>query len=47
MWQYLFESWSWSIGGLIVGYILGRTQRTMHEIKKKVDEIGDQDDDDT
>lgn len=45
MWQYTFESWAWSMGGLIVGFILGRTERTMREIKKKMDEIGDQHDD--
>jgi len=47
MWQYLFESWAWSLGGLLIGYLIGRTERTMREIKSKMDEIGDQDDDNT
>lgn len=44
---YFLNSWAWSIGGLVIGYLLGRTERTMREImelKKKVDEIGDHDD---
>lgn len=41
MWQYLFESWVWSIGGLTVGFFLGRTERNMREIKKRMDEMGD------
>jgi len=38
MWQYIFESWVWSIGGLVVGYSLGRAEREIREIKKKVEE---------
>jgi len=41
MWQYLFESWVWSIGGLVVGYFLGRTEREVREIKEKVVEDDD------
>lgn len=44
MWQYLFESWAWSLGGLVVGYVFGRTERTLREIKKRMDEIEDHDD---
>jgi hypothetical protein len=36
VWQYLFESSVWSVGGLIVGYTLGRTEREIRIIKKKV-----------
>lgn len=38
MWEYLYESSAWSIGGLVIGYILGRTEREVREIKKTVDD---------
>jgi len=34
--EYLMESSVWSVGGLIVGYVLGRTERGVWEIKRKV-----------
>lgn len=43
MWQYLFESWVWSLGGLVVGFLAGRAERNIRSIKKKVEA----DDDDT
>jgi uncharacterized membrane-anchored protein YhcB (DUF1043 family) len=27
VWQYFFESWLWSIAGLVVGYLIGRAER--------------------
>lgn len=32
---YLINSLSWSIGGLFVGYTLGRMRREVHEIKEE------------
>jgi hypothetical protein len=37
MLRYLFESWVWSIGGLVFGYVIGRTDREVRDIKKKVE----------
>ena len=36
MWEYLFESSAWSIGGLVIGYFFGRTERQLLNIKRKV-----------
>lgn len=36
MMQYLVESSLWSLGGLIIGYGMGRTEREVRSIKKKV-----------
>ena len=41
MWEYMFESSIWSLGGLVIGYVLGRTDRTVRDIKKKVEEDED------
>jgi hypothetical protein len=41
MWEYLFESSVWSIGGLVVGYVLGRADRNIRIIKRKVEEHDD------
>lgn len=41
MWQYLVESSIWSVGGLVVGYFLGRAEREIRDIKKKVEETDD------
>lgn len=41
MWAYLVESGTWSIFGLGVGYLLGRLDRQVTEINRKVD--GDND----
>lgn len=45
VWEYLTESALWSLGGLAIGYILGRTEREVREVLKKEDEYhGHQDD---
>lgn len=38
MWQYVFESWVWSIGGLVAGYMFGRTERQVRDLKRRLDE---------
>jgi len=40
MLRYLFESSAWSLGGLVLGYLVGRTEQDVREIKKKLG-IGD------
>lgn len=35
MWSYLAESSLWSLGGLFIGYILGRTEREVREVLKR------------
>jgi hypothetical protein len=41
MWQYLTECTMWSVGGLLIGFFVGRTEREIWEIKKKVGANGD------
>jgi hypothetical protein len=41
MWEYAINSGAWSIGGLVVGYVLGRMERQITDIKKRVDERDD------
>lgn len=36
MWEYVFESGSWSVFGLLVGYLVGRLERDVNDIKRKV-----------
>lgn len=42
MWEYIVESFMWSIGGLIVGYLLGRSERQLRDLKRKVEQRDDQ-----
>ena len=35
--EYVLESSAWSVGGLIVGYALGRTERAIWK-KRKIDD---------
>lgn len=41
MWEYLYESSIWSLGGLAVGYTLGRTEREVRGIKRTLEEQDD------
>lgn len=41
MLQYLTESAVWSLGGLFVGYVLGRTEREVREVLKKEEDRND------
>jgi hypothetical protein len=41
--EYLVESSLWSIGGLLLGYALGRLRRDVSAIRKKVEERDDDD----
>lgn len=38
MWSYITESSIWSLGGLFVGYMLGRTEREVRHLIAKEDE---------
>lgn len=38
MWNYIAESSLWSLAGLVVGYSLGRVERQINEINRKMDE---------
>lgn len=42
IWAYVVENAAWSLGGLGLGYLLGRTERNIRSISKDV-----HDDDDT
>lgn len=33
--EYLFESAVWSVGGLLLGYVLGKIERTVTDIWKR------------
>lgn len=35
LWLYAVNSLAWSAGGLFVGYLIGRTNREVHEIKEQ------------
>lgn len=37
MWQYVVESSLWSFGGLFVGWVLGKIERDVGFIRKKVE----------
>jgi Uri superfamily endonuclease len=39
VWSYVFESGVWSIFGLAVGVLIGRMERQVEDIKRKVDHI--------
>jgi hypothetical protein len=38
---YVANSAAWSLGGFVVGLLLGRTQREVHEIKEALTEDDD------
>lgn len=38
MWEYVLNSAAWSAGGLVIGYFLGRMERQISDIKRKVEE---------
>lgn len=37
VWAYIFESGTWSVFGLAVGYLIGRMERQVENINRKVD----------
>lgn len=39
--QYLVASSAWSVGGLVVGYLFGRMERDLTDIKRKLNERND------
>lgn len=40
---YILESGAWSLGGLIVGFFIGRAERNLKHLKQMVeDKIGDE-----
>ena len=41
VWEYVLNSAVWSVGGLVIGYFLGRMERDIRDIKKKVEENDD------
>lgn len=43
IWTYLLENSVWSLGGLFVGYHLGRTEREVQALNRKVEENLDDD----
>ena len=34
---YVLDSAAWSLGGLVIGYLLGRTEREIRDIKRRLD----------
>ena len=37
-WEYIVNSAAWSVGGLAVGWFLGRMERDVRDIKQRLDE---------
>ena len=37
--RYLFESTTWSLGGLVLGYALGRMERKIDEVDVEVQQV--------
>ena len=37
--EYLISSGAWSLGGLVVGYLLGRLERDVSGIKRRLDHL--------
>lgn len=36
--EYVINSGAWSLGGLVVGYLLGRLERNVRSIRDRLDE---------
>lgn len=41
-WSYLIENVAWSVGGLLAGYHIGRTERAVQELNRKIDRQDDE-----
>lgn len=40
-WSYLLENAVWSVGGLFVGYHIGRTERVVQDLSNRIEDKDD------